>query len=168
MMHGLTQTHGLPPPLKTSSERIGMYPEVWGPKYWFFLHTISFVYPINPSESDKKKYYELIHNLDMFIPDQDTREHYAELILECPIQPYLTNRQSLVTWMHFIHNKINLRLGLREINMDDFSKGYWSQFVPHEDKKTKNERWIKVIYLALLCSGGIGLWFILSSDSSKK
>ena len=30
-------------------------PDVWGPHYWFFLHTIAESYPIHPNSVTKKK-----------------------------------------------------------------------------------------------------------------
>ena len=37
----------------------GMLTSVWGPPLWHFLHTMSFNYPTNPTEKEKKKLYEL-------------------------------------------------------------------------------------------------------------
>ena len=41
-------------------------PKIWGPHYWFFLHTIAVTYPHNPNSVTKKKYYDLIQNLHIF------------------------------------------------------------------------------------------------------
>jgi len=35
-------------------------PDVWGPHYWFFLHTIAHSYPESPNAVTKRKYYDLI------------------------------------------------------------------------------------------------------------
>ena len=35
----------------------GMLTKVWGPPLWYFLHTISFNYPIYPTKEDQKNYY---------------------------------------------------------------------------------------------------------------
>ena len=35
-------------------------PKIWGPKYWFVLHTIALTYPDTPNSVTKKKYYDLI------------------------------------------------------------------------------------------------------------
>ena len=43
-------------------------PKVWGPHYWFVLHTIALTYPITPNDVCKKKYYDFIHNLPLFLP----------------------------------------------------------------------------------------------------
>ena len=34
----------------------GMVTTIWGPGMWHFLHTISFNYPINPTDEDKTNY----------------------------------------------------------------------------------------------------------------
>ena len=34
----------------------GMLTYIWGPPLWHVLHTISFNYPVNPTDEDKMKY----------------------------------------------------------------------------------------------------------------
>ena len=41
----------------------GMLTSIWGPSMWHYLHTVSFNYPIKPTSEDKKKYRELILNM---------------------------------------------------------------------------------------------------------
>jgi hypothetical protein len=43
-------------------------PKVWGPHYWFFLHTLAMTYPHHPNAVTKKKYYEFVQNLPLFLP----------------------------------------------------------------------------------------------------
>ena len=43
-------------------------PNIWGPHYWFFLHTIAMSYPIHPNAVTKKKYYDFVQNIPLFIP----------------------------------------------------------------------------------------------------
>jgi hypothetical protein len=80
-------------------------PNVWGPHYWFFLHTISMTYPHHPNEVTKKKYYEFIQNLPLFIPVETMSSEFSKLIDQYPITPYLDNRESFVRWVWFIHEK---------------------------------------------------------------
>ena len=54
-----------------------MNPEVWGPHFWFTLHTMSMTYPIHPNTVTKKKYYEFITNLPIFLPNSDIIIHRA-------------------------------------------------------------------------------------------
>ena len=42
----------------------GMLTTIWGPNMWHYLHTMSFNYPINPDESNKKYYKEFVLNLN--------------------------------------------------------------------------------------------------------
>ena len=46
----------------------GMLTSVWGPAAWHLLHTISFNYPINPTEENKKQYKEFVESLANVLP----------------------------------------------------------------------------------------------------
>jgi len=92
-------------------------PDVWGPHYWFFLHTIAESYPLHPNEITKKKYYELINNFPLFIPVDKIGNKFSVILDKYPVSPYLDNRDSFVKWMHFIHNKYNVILGKPEISL---------------------------------------------------
>ena len=131
-------------------------PNIWGPHYWFFLHTISMTYPIRPNALTKKKYYEFIQNLPLFIPVEKISTEFSKLIDQYPITPYLDNRESLIRWMHFIHNKINQKLEKPELSLNDFYINYYNNYKPiivknHEFNKLLG----KFIYLILiLCFTG--------------
>ena len=92
-------------------------PSVWGPHYWFFLHTISHSYPETPNPVTKRKYYDLIHNFPLFIPDEEIGNKFSHLLDKYPVSPYLDCRESFIRWVHFIHNKINERLGKEELTL---------------------------------------------------
>ena len=83
-------------------------PKVWGPHYWFVLHTIALNYPLHPNETSKKKYYDFIENLPLFLPVMDMGNLFNEMLDHYPVTPYLDSRESLIKWVHFIHNKINI------------------------------------------------------------
>ena len=86
-------------------------PEVWGPKYWFFLHTVAYSYPKNPNATTKKKYYDLIMNIPLFIPDPEIGKEFSNLLEKYPVSPYMDYKSDFQILMHFIHNKVNKRLG---------------------------------------------------------
>ena len=85
--------------------------EVWGPHYWFFLHTIADSYPNVPNDVTKRKYYDFIQNIPMFIPNSDIANNFSQMLDKYPVTPYLDNKDSFKKWMHFIHNKINVLIG---------------------------------------------------------
>jgi hypothetical protein len=132
-------------------------PKVWGPHYWFFLHTLAMTYPNYPNDVTKKKYYEFIQNLPLFIPVEQVSKEFAHLIDKYPIAPYLDNRTTFVKWVHFIHNKINEKLEKPQISLNDFLVQYQNEYKSQNVKifeyyKLKE----KLIYGGIL-AGVIGL-----------
>ena len=126
-------------------------PKIWGPKYWFFLHTISLCYPNYPNAITKKKYYEFIQNLPLFIPIEEIARNFSKLLDKYPIQPYLDNKESFIKWVWFIHNKINEQLEKPVISLNDFYIKYYQNY------KSKNTKLIeyykirqKLIYIGLI------------------
>jgi FAD-linked sulfhydryl oxidase len=92
-------------------------PSVWGPHYWFFIHTIAESYPLHPNEITKRKYYDFIQNLPLFIPEPEMGNKFSQLLDKYPVTPYLDNRDSFVRWTCFIHNKYNVMLGKEELSL---------------------------------------------------
>ena len=105
-------------------------PTVWGPHYWFFLHTIAESYPIHPNSVTKRKYYDLIQNMPLFIPISEMGNKFSEILDRYPVSPYLDSRESFVRWIHFIHNKINILLGKKEISLPYALELYRSEYKP--------------------------------------
>ena len=105
-------------------------PNVWGPHFWFFLHSISMSYPNRPNAVTKKKYYDFILNIPLFIPVEHISTVMSKLLDEYPVLPYLDNRESLVRWMWFIHNKINQKLEKPQITLNDFYIKYYEAYKP--------------------------------------
>ena len=103
-------------------------PKVWGPHYWFFLHTVAMTYPHHPNTVTKKKYYEFIQNLPLFLPVQEISSEFSKLIDKYPITPYLDNRDSFIRWTHFIHNKINQKLEKPQISLNEFYIKYYDEY----------------------------------------
>jgi hypothetical protein len=126
-------------------------PKVWGPHYWFFLHTVAMTYPHYPNSVTKKKYYEFIQNLPLFIPVEEISNEFSILIDKYPIAPYLDNRDSLVRWMHFIHNKINEKLEKPTISLNDFFVNYYNDYKSKDLKISEfNKIREKLIYIGIL------------------
>jgi len=112
-------------------------PSVWGPHYWFFLHTLAMTYPHYPNDVTKKKYYEFIQNLPLFIPIDTVSSEFNLLIDKYPVTSYLDNRESFVRWMHFIHNKINQKLEKPQINLNEFYIKYYEEYKPTTEKMSE-------------------------------
>jgi hypothetical protein len=81
-------------------------------------------YPKTPNDVTKKKYYEFIQNLHLFLPEEKISSSFKNLLADYPITPYLDNRESFVRWVWFIHNKINEKLEKPQITLEQFYKEY--------------------------------------------
>ena len=110
-------------------------PKIWGPHYWFFLHTMAMTYPHHPNAVTKKKYYEFIQNLPLFLPVEEISTEFSKLIDSYPVTSYLDNRDSFVRWMHFIHNKINKKLEKPQISLNEFFLKYYDAYKTPDEKR---------------------------------
>lgn len=135
------------------STTVYLDPKIWGPHYWFFLHTVAMTYPHHPNAVTKKKYYEFVQNLPLFIPVEAISKEFEKFIDLYPITPYLDNRESFIRWMHFAHNKINEKLEKPQITLNDFFVQYYNEY------KSQNEKLAEFYKLKekLIYGGVLGL-----------
>lgn len=130
---------------------MGLNPEVWGPHYWFFIHTLAMNYPHHPNDVTKKKYYEFIQNLPLFIPVSAIGNEFSKLLDAYPIAPYLDSREAFIRWSHFIHNKINEKLEKPKLSLHDFYAQYYEAYKPKDVRSIEYYKIKeKVIYFAFL------------------
>lgn len=142
--------------------QMALAPNIWGPHYWFFLHTIAMNYPKYPNTITKKKYYEFIQNLPLFLPLENISTEFSKLIDKYPVAPYLDSRDSFIRWMHFIHNKINENLEKPMITLEQFYLNYYESYKPVNDKwKDYYKLRQKIIYFTLIiaCLYLIYYWY---------
>lgn len=129
-------------------------PQVWGPHYWFVLYTIAYSYPDYPNEFTKKKYYDFLHNLPLFIPNVEIGNKFSTILDKYPCSPYLSSRDSFKKWVHFIHNKINVQLGKQEMSFLHAEDLYLHQFKPPTvilSEKLKIKTHHIYLFLTVLC-----------------
>ena len=123
--------------------------KIWSPHFWFVLHTIALKYPISPNKVTKKKYYDLIINIPLFIPDKEKGSNFIELLNQYPVTPYLDSREAFIKWTHFIHNRVNEKMNKPVVSYSNFLQDYYSKY--KEDKQEKNLfKYRKYIYFLLI------------------
>lgn len=120
--------------------------EVWGPHYWFVLYSIAISYPLNVNVITKRKYYDFIQNLPLFLPDREISKIFSDFLDRYPVSPYLDSRESFIKWIHFIHNKLNIYLGKSEITYKQAMQKYYEHYIPkivkQKDNKKNKEKYI--------------------------
>ena len=128
--------------------------KIWGPCYWNFLFTVALTYPLHPNETSKKKYYDFIQNFSLFIPIPNMANFFLELIDAYPVTPYLDSRESMIKWVHFIHNKVNVDLKIPEMSLEDALHAYYKQYEPKEtqikNELLKREKYLYAGFITLL------------------
>lgn len=102
--------------------------EVWGPYYWFVLHTIAYQYPDSPSKSLKKKYYDFMINFPIFLPHTEAQTKFTELLKNYPVSTYLDSRESFMKYIYFIHNYFNDITNKSKKNYDDAWNEYLKKY----------------------------------------
>jgi len=89
----------------------GMLTSVWGPPMWHYLHTMSFNYPVNPTESDKKHYKDFITNLQYTLPCKYCRINLTNNFKKKPIQMCdMANRETFSRYVYELHELVNKML----------------------------------------------------------
>lgn len=101
-----------------------MNSEVWGPPFWFALHSVTFNYPIMPNIEQKERIRNFFNSLEYILPCQICRVHYSEHIRKHPIETKLGTRKTLAYWLIDIHNMVNIMNGKPALSYDKVIKMY--------------------------------------------
>ena len=90
----------------------GMMTSIWGPAMWHALHTISFDYPVHPTNEEKKHYKEFIESLKYVLPCKYCRTNLTNNLKIYPIREcHMKNRDTFSRYVYNLHEIINKMLG---------------------------------------------------------
>jgi hypothetical protein len=90
----------------------GMLTTVWGPAAWHLLHTISFNYPINPTQENKAHYKEFVENMANVLPCKYCRMNLENNLKAHPLLPcHMKNRETFSKYIYNLHEIVNKLLG---------------------------------------------------------
>lgn len=89
----------------------GMLTTVWGPALWHYLHTMSFNYPVNPTNEDKKHYRDFIYNLRNVLPCKYCRMNLTNNLKQKPLRMcHMRNRATFSKYIYELHEIVNKML----------------------------------------------------------
>lgn len=91
----------------------GMITKIWGPSMWTTLHTITFAYPLCPTDADKKNYKEFFTVLGNVLPCKLCQTSYNVFIKEGVTlldDHVMESRDNLTKWLYYVHNAVNKKL----------------------------------------------------------
>jgi hypothetical protein len=106
----------------------GMITYVWGPPLWHTLHTISFNYPVNPTQDEIEHYYNFYANLENILPCGICRKNIKKNLKKVPLtKDTLKNRYTLSKWVYDFHEVVNEMLGKKsKLSYEDVRDRYES------------------------------------------
>ena len=101
--------------------------DVWGPHFWFVLLTVALNYPQEtPPDGIRRRNYDFVQSLPLFLPDPHMGDNFAHIINEYPVSPYLDSRHHFVQWVNFIHNNNRLQTKIKRFCKYKFCLGHWT------------------------------------------
>lgn len=90
----------------------GMLTYVWGPTLWHSFHTISFNYPVNPTEKDKENYKLWFVSHKYTLPCKYCRDNFRNNLKKFPLtKKWLKNREMFSRYIYEFHEIVNKHLG---------------------------------------------------------
>jgi len=135
-------------------------PDIWGPHVWKALHLISFAYPNDPTEKQKKTYKSFFETFYGVLPCSICSNNYKKHLEEIPLtNDVMKNRDSLVKWVIDIHNLVNKENGKPIYSYEKAIENIMNNFTNNENfspikgqtpPPTPNYIWILIIILILL------------------
>jgi hypothetical protein len=93
----------------------GLITSIWGPSGWEYAHSVSFGYPNNPTEEDKKNYLIFFKYFGKTLPCSLCVLSYGKFIKERDTlldKSVMESRETLTKWLYKIHQKVNKKLGV--------------------------------------------------------
>ena len=90
----------------------GMVTKIWGPIIWTALHTISFNYPVKPTQEDKNHYKDFIYSLRYILPCKYCRINLTKNLKEKPLSMcHMASRATFSKYIYELHELVNKMLG---------------------------------------------------------
>lgn len=89
----------------------GIMTSIWGPATWHLLHSVSFNYPVIPSNSDKIHYKEFVYSLQEILPCGKCRMNLKKNLKELPLEKKdLVSRLAFSKYIYNLHETVNTML----------------------------------------------------------
>jgi hypothetical protein len=123
----------------------GMLTKVWGPSLWHCLHTISFNYPVKPTNNQKKEYMNFILNLKYVLPCGKCRKNLVKNFEKLPLtNDDMKSRETFSKYIYNLHEIINKMLNkksnLTYNQVRERYEHFRARCIKTKKNKTKNEK----------------------------
>lgn len=109
-----------PPPLDA---------RVWMPHFLFSLQSFAHSYADTPDAVLRKKYYQLLTDLPLALPDARWQAWFAHLIAtELPVQAFLVDRDALDDWVFRVRCRVGEELNWPHVTFAQHQNAFYQRF----------------------------------------
>jgi len=95
-------------------------PGHWGPPCWNFADYLCFSYPIAPTAEEQQNIANYFNALKHVLPCVTCKTDFKQMLEEDPIDRHLHSREALVLWILDKHNRVNSKLGKKQLRIDEY------------------------------------------------
>lgn len=127
-------------------------PRLWGPKFWFTLHTISVFYPEKPNQHEMASAINLFDSLTYLLPCETCKTHYKAMLDLDPVRNHVGSRNELVRYVLNLHNSVAARIKKPTYTYAQFIDEFTGHFT------SSTGMWWVLVVVALVAAG-VGWWF---------
>jgi hypothetical protein len=86
----------------------GFMTAIWGPPQWHMLHTISFNYPVEPTDTQKRMYRDYLLSLQHVLPCRHCRENMTKNLKQLPLREAdMASRDTFSRYVYELHEIVN-------------------------------------------------------------
>ncbi len=123
----------------------GMLTKIWGPPLWHFLHTVSFNYPVEPTQENKEHYMQFILQLQHVLPCGKCRENLKKNFETLPLRMSdMESRHTFSMYIYTLHETVNTMLnkqsGLTYEDVRDRYEMFRANCLTTPGEKTKKKK----------------------------
>ena len=132
----------------------GMITYIWGPLLWHFLHIISFNYPVNPIEYNKKNklienqiensYYYFILLLQFILPCKSCRDNLKKNLNNLHFftnkAKIMESRDTFSLFIYNLHESVNRMLNKKSNLTYEQVKDFYEHFRADCSKKSEDKK----------------------------
>lgn len=131
---------------------------VWMPPFLFLLQMTAHSYADAPTPTLRKKYYQILTDLRLTLPDVRWQAWFAQALDEIPVSAFLLDRQAVFDWVYRVRCRVHQQLRWPPIGYAEHHDAFYRAFRPkpvQEDLTAAHHRMVFMVVAAVLAVFGI-------------
>lgn len=126
----------------------------WSSEAWVYLHAVTFHYPTNPTELQKREMMQFFTLVGTTLPCENCSIHFEKMLNDANDPINVESGPLLREWLWRAHNKVNARIGKKQHSYH----ALYNQMTGEVSKKASNKRWIIIVLIGLFFIFGLVIY----------